>query len=38
MRACSTTADCASLSARYVCEEESLEGSSGGRARVCKGP
>lgn len=38
MRSCSVTADCASLSARYVCSEESLEGSSGGRARVCKGP
>lgn len=37
MRACTASSDCASLSARYVCSEESLEGSSGGRARVCKG-
>lgn len=38
LRNCTTTADCASLSAGYVCGEQSLEGSSGGRARVCAGP
>lgn len=37
MRTCAATADCASLSPRYVCAEESLEGGSGARARVCTG-
>ncbi len=37
MQNCSTASDCATLNASYTCNEESLEGSSGGRARVCKG-
>ncbi len=37
MLTCAVAADCARLGASYACNEESLEGSSGGRARVCKG-
>lgn len=37
MRNCATNVDCASLGTQYECNAESLEGSSGGQQRVCRG-